>query len=48
VLKAAEAAAPTRPHPGTESATANAVAGLPLAVIDRIRDAAHSAADGKN
>jgi hemerythrin superfamily protein len=44
-LRAAEAAAPTRPHPGTESAAANVVAGVPLAVIDRIRDAVRSAAD---
>jgi hemerythrin superfamily protein len=46
VVRAAEAAAPTRPHPGTESATANAVAGIPLAVVDRIRDAVRDAADG--
>jgi hemerythrin superfamily protein len=44
-VRAAEAAAPTRPHPGVESATANAVAGMPLAVIDRIRDAVRDAAD---
>ena len=44
-VRAAEAAAPTRPHPGTESATANAVTGIPLAIVDRIRDAARSAAD---
>jgi len=42
-VRAAEAAAPTRPHPGAESATANAVAGVPLAVIDRIRDAVRGA-----
>lgn len=46
-VKAAEAAAPTRPHPGTESAKANAVAGLPLA-IDRIRDAVRDAASGSS
>jgi hemerythrin superfamily protein len=45
-VQAAEAAAPTRPHPGTESAAANAVAGIPLAVVDRIRDAVRGAADG--
>jgi hemerythrin superfamily protein len=45
-VRAAEAAAPTRPHPGTESATANLVAGMPLAIIDRVRDAVRSAADG--
>jgi hemerythrin superfamily protein len=39
-LKAAEAMAPTRPHPGAgESATANLLAGPPIAVFDRIRDA---------
>jgi hemerythrin superfamily protein len=37
-VRAAEAVAPTRPHPGTESATANLALGLPLAVIDRVRD----------
>jgi Hemerythrin HHE cation binding domain len=40
VLKAAEAAAPTRPHPGApESAAGNLLAGPPLAMFDRIRDA---------
>jgi hemerythrin superfamily protein len=39
-LSAAEAMAPTRPHPGAgESATANILAGPPIAVFDRIRDA---------
>lgn len=39
-LKAAEAAAPTRPHPSAgESAAANAIMGPPLAVFDRVRDA---------
>ena len=42
-VRAAEAAAPTRPHPGAESATANAVLGIPLAVVDRIRDAIRDA-----
>jgi hemerythrin superfamily protein len=42
-VRAAEAAAPTRPHPGAESATANAVLGIPLAVVDRIRDAIRGA-----
>ncbi len=37
-VRAAEAAAPTRPHPGTESATANLVTGPVLAVADRVRD----------
>jgi hypothetical protein len=37
-VRAAEALAPTRPHPGTESATANLLAGPILAVADRTRD----------
>jgi hypothetical protein len=47
-LLAAEAFAPTRPHPGTESATANVVAGPALAIIDRVRDAVRRAADGED
>ncbi|MEC3919004.1 hemerythrin domain-containing protein [Nocardia sp. CDC160] len=40
VVRFAEALAPTRPHPGVgESATANLLAGPPLAAFDRIRDA---------
>ena len=39
-LKAAEATAPTRPHPGAgESAMANLLVGPPAAVFDRTRDA---------
>jgi hypothetical protein len=39
-VRAAEALAPTRPHPSTPpSATANLLLGPPLAVFDRIRDA---------
>jgi len=38
VVKVAESAAPTRPHPGAESATANLVAGPALAVADQVRD----------
>ncbi|WP_063043065.1 hemerythrin domain-containing protein [Nocardia pseudovaccinii] len=39
-VRAAEAVAPTRPHPRTgESALANLLAGPPLAVFDRARDA---------
>lgn len=39
LFKAAEATAPTRPHPAAgESAMANLLAGPPLAVFDRIRD----------
>jgi hemerythrin superfamily protein len=36
--KAAAAMAPTRPHPGVESAVANLLVGPPMAVIDRVRD----------
>jgi CBS domain-containing protein len=40
LFKAAEATAPTRPHPGAgESAMANLLAGPPLAIFDRMRDA---------
>jgi CBS domain-containing protein/hemerythrin superfamily protein len=43
-FRAAEAMAPTRPHPGAgESPVANLLAGPPLAVFDRIRDAVLSA-----
>ncbi len=39
LVRAAEAIAPTRPHPsGGESAVANLIAGPPLAVFDRVRD----------
>lgn len=39
-VRAAEAMAPTRPHPSTgESPTANMLAGPPLALFDRARDA---------
>jgi hypothetical protein len=37
-VRAAEALAPTRPHPGTESAKANLAVGPVLAVVDRARD----------
>jgi hemerythrin superfamily protein len=47
-VRAAEAVAPTRPHPGAESAAANVALGPPLAVIDRVRDAVRRAADGKD
>jgi hemerythrin superfamily protein len=40
MLRAAEAMAPTRPHPRvSESRSANLLAGPPLAVFDRMRDA---------
>jgi hemerythrin superfamily protein len=45
-LLAAEALAPTRPHPGTETAAANAALGPPLAVIDRVRDTIRDAMRG--
>lgn len=39
-VKAAESAAPTRPHPSAgESAAANLLAGPPVGVFDRVRDA---------
>lgn len=39
-LEAAEAAAPTRPHPNSpESAVGNLLLGPPMAVFDRVRDA---------
>jgi hemerythrin superfamily protein len=39
-VRVAEATAPTRPHPHSgESAAANVVAGPPMAVFDRVRDA---------
>ncbi|GGM45819.1 hemerythrin [Longimycelium tulufanense] len=39
-IRAAEATAPTRPHPGVgESAMAQLLAGPPMAVFDRVRDA---------
>jgi hypothetical protein len=37
-VRAAEAIAPTRPHPGVESAKANFVAGPFASMIDRARD----------
>jgi hypothetical protein len=37
-VRAAEAVAPTRPHPGAELAKANIILGPPLAVVDRARD----------
>ncbi|MGX1274262.1 hypothetical protein RKD18_007456 [Streptomyces phaeoluteigriseus] len=35
--------APTRPHPGVESATANVALGPVAALMDRTRDAVRSA-----
>ncbi|TDE51561.1 hemerythrin domain-containing protein [Nonomuraea mesophila] len=37
-VKAAEAMAPTHPHPGTESAAKNVLVGTPIAMMDRVRD----------
>lgn len=37
-VRAAEAVAPTRPHPGVESAKANLLLGPPAAIMDRARD----------
>lgn len=38
-VKTAEAFAPTHPHAGVESATANLAAGPIAAIVDRVRDA---------
>jgi len=45
-VKAAEALAPTHPHPGTESATMNLLLGTPLALVDRTRDVIRQAMRG--
>ncbi|MFJ9809006.1 hemerythrin domain-containing protein [Streptomyces sp. NPDC101158] len=42
-FKAAEALAPTQPHPGVESATANIALGAVLALVDRTRHAVQKA-----
>ena len=42
-VRAAEAIAPTRPHPGVESAAANFAAGPFASMLDRARDALQSA-----
>jgi hypothetical protein len=39
-VKAVEAIAPTHPHPGVESATANILAGPALSLFDRTKDLA--------
>ncbi|SFO92859.1 MULTISPECIES: hemerythrin domain-containing protein [Actinomadura] len=46
-VRAAQATAPTRPHPGTETATKNLLAGPIAAVVDRVRDMIRDARDGK-
>jgi hypothetical protein len=38
-VRAAEAVAPTRPHPGLQGATAHVLLGPPVAIMDRTRDA---------
>lgn len=47
-VKAAEAVAPTRPHPGVESGAANTALGPVAAVMDRARDAVRAAMGGKD
>ncbi|WP_246645838.1 hemerythrin domain-containing protein [Nonomuraea ceibae] len=47
-VKAAEAMAPTHPHPGTESATKNMLMGTPIAMMDRARDAIRQAMGTKS
>ncbi|GLX96625.1 hemerythrin domain-containing protein [Herbidospora sp. NBRC 101105] len=42
-VQAAEKMAPTRPHPGVESATKNLLLGAPMAIMDRARDAIRKA-----
>ena len=42
-VRVAEAIAPTRPHLGVESATANLLLGPPMAIMDRARDAIRKA-----
>ena len=43
LVKAAEAVAPTHPHPGVESQVKNLALGPMAAVVDRTRDAIHKA-----
>ncbi|GAA2894388.1 hemerythrin domain-containing protein [Streptosporangium fragile] len=47
-VKAAEALAPTHPHPGTESATKNLLVGTPVAIMDRARDVIRQVMDNKH
>ncbi|WP_405139626.1 hemerythrin domain-containing protein [Sphaerisporangium sp. NBC_01403] len=46
-VRAAEAMAPTHPHPGIESATMNILLGPPAAIVDRTRDAIRKAMNGR-
>ena len=45
-VRAAEAMAPTHPHPGVESMTANLVLGPVASLVDRTRDAVRAVLDG--
>lgn len=45
-VKAAEAMAPTRPHPGVESAAENVALGPVAALMDRTKDAVRKAMNG--
>jgi hypothetical protein len=44
-VRAAETIAPTHPHPGVESATANFLAGPLASLVDRTRDAVRAVLD---
>ncbi|MEU0057900.1 hemerythrin domain-containing protein [Streptomyces sp. NPDC006334] len=46
-VKAAEAMAPTRPHPGVESAAKNVALGPVAALMDRTKDAVRKAMNGE-
>ena len=46
MVRAAEAVAPTHPHPGVESATANTVAGPVVSLFDRTKDMVRKAMSG--
>ncbi|WP_436761006.1 hemerythrin domain-containing protein [Streptosporangium sp. V21-05] len=46
-VKAAEALAPTHPHPGTESVVMNLLFGPSLAIVDRTRDVIRQAMRGQ-
>ncbi|MGH3784970.1 MAG: hypothetical protein ACRDRG_00090 [Pseudonocardiaceae bacterium] len=48
MVRAAEAVAPTHPHPGVESAAANAVAGPVASLFDRTMDMARKAMSDKH
>ncbi|MEV0124293.1 hemerythrin domain-containing protein [Streptomyces sp. NPDC050703] len=47
-VKAAEAMAPTRPHPGVQSGAANMALGPVAALMDRTKDAVRKAMNGTN